>query len=76
MPEIIVELNISAQGILQYYQGIATNVSATSIDGRKVQFPVNLLRPFMTYSGISGKFIIKYNKQGKFQEIIKLDVDK
>ena len=76
MPEIIVELNISAQEILQYYQGIATNVSAVSIDGKKVQFPVNLLRPFMTYSGISGRFIIKYNEKGKFQEIVELDVDK
>jgi hypothetical protein len=72
MPEIIVDINIPAQDILQYYKGLVANVSAVALDGQIVQFPVNLLRPFMTYSGVQGRFSIKYNASGKCQEINKL----
>lgn len=72
MPETIVDIDISAQDILQYYQGLVTNVSAVALDGKRVQFPVNLLRPFMTYAGINGRFTIEYNASGKFQKISKL----
>lgn len=69
MPEICVNINISAGDILQYYKGMATTVSARALDGRNVQFPAKLLRPFMTYSGVCGRFIITYDTHGKFQDI-------
>jgi hypothetical protein len=72
MPEIIVDIVISAQDILQYYKGTIANVSAIALDGRRVQFPVNLLRSFMTYAGVNGRFSITYNENGKFQKISKL----
>lgn len=72
MPELVVDLNISAQTILQYYKGLVTSVSAICVDGRRVQFPANLLRPFMSHSGVSGRFSIVYNDEGKFQKISKI----
>ena len=72
MPEIIVNINISTQDILQYYTGAVRNVSAMSIDGKRVQFPINILRPFITHTGINGRFIIAYSEKGKLQEISKI----
>ena len=65
--EIIFYLNISADEMLRYYQGVAAVVSARSIDGKKIQFPASRLRPFMTQSGIQGRFAISFDENHKFR---------
>lgn len=71
MPEIIVDINISAKDMLAYYRGLVTKVVAIAVDGRKVEFPINLLRPFMAHSGVAGRFVIQYDANGKWQTINK-----
>ena len=63
---IIFNLNISADEVLRYYQGEALMVSTHSIDGRTVRFPASRLRPFITPTGIQGRFSITFDDSNKF----------
>lgn len=67
--EIIFNLNISAEEVLRYYQGVASMVSTRSIDGRTVRFPASRLRPFMSPSGIQGRFAISFDDSNKFMDM-------
>jgi hypothetical protein len=70
--EITFSLNISADELLRYYQGVASMVVARSLDGRTVRFPASRLRPFMTTTGIQGRFTISFDDQHKFLEMRRL----
>jgi len=65
MKESTCNLSISAEKLLSYYRGNVRNVIAKSTDGRTIQFPVEILRPFVTHGGISGIFVIKYDDNNK-----------
>lgn len=73
MPELRVPLTIPADEYEQYYRGAAKVVIATSSDGRRVQFPANVLRPFLTHSGIHGEFILVFDHNFKFVAIHRVD---
>ena len=72
MHELRFYLNISAEDYLRYYQGRARFVSTISHDGRRVQFPAERLRPFITYDGIRGEFALCFDDQHKFIELRRL----
>lgn len=67
--EVVIDLLISKDEYLRYYQGSAKNVLATAIDGRKVRFPANILQRFVTHSGIRGRFAIIFDNEGRFVEV-------
>jgi len=69
---IIVNLNISPEEYTYWYMGSARTVLATSIDGRSVRFPANILQPFITHQGIQGMFCIFFKADGKFDRIERL----
>ncbi len=73
MQTVTVRLNISPERFQVYYQGIVENVQANASDGRSVQFPARVLRPFLSYQGIQGTFEITYDANLKFQSIRKAD---
>ncbi len=66
MPALRFRLDISSERYLAYYQGVAHLVSATTADGRRVQFPAQRLRPFVTHEGIRGEFVIEFDADNKF----------
>lgn len=72
MSHLIVPLRITQEEYLAWYQGAANMVSANSIDGKRVQFPANILRPFITHDGIDGTFAIYFDENNKFKEIKRL----
>ena len=72
MPKVIVELNLSREQMILYYQGTAQQIQAISLDGQSIFFPAELMRQFVTSTGVSGKFAIYYNYTGKFETIVKL----
>lgn len=72
MQDIIVNLNISAEKYKLLYQGAAQTVYTRTLDGKSVQFPANILRPFLLKDGIKGMFRIIFDNKGKFQGIEKL----
>ena len=73
MQTVTVRLNISPERFQVYYQGIVENVQANASDGRNVQFPARVLRPFLSYQGIQGTFEITYDANLKFQSIRRAD---
>lgn len=58
-------LSISSLQYLQYYRGSVRQVLAQSITGATVQFPAALLTPFVTTAGISGRFVLTCEDDGK-----------
>lgn len=55
-----------------YYQGMARQVVVKAFDGRTLQFPANVLRPFVTHSGVSGLFVICVDQHNKLVGIEKI----
>ncbi len=49
-------LNLSADRYLGHYQGSIKRVSVVADDGRRIEFPANALRPFVTKDGVQGQF--------------------
>lgn len=70
MKSLIFDLNLPAQEVERYYQGTKT-VSALSRDGKRVEFPANILHKFITRTGISGTFEIFFDDDNRFQSIVK-----
>jgi hypothetical protein len=62
-------LNFSAQEYLQYYRGSINKVIATCANGKTVQFPADLLTPFVTTAGIRGRFVLTCDDEGMGSEI-------
>jgi hypothetical protein len=60
------KLQISQQQYLQYYQGTANAVRVVSESGQKVQFPAVRLRPFLTHTGIHGRFCLTIDSNNRF----------
>ena len=60
------DINIPAEQILAYYQGIARQVSVTAYDGRRIEFPADKLRPFVNSSGVRGVFEPEFDEHHRF----------
>ena len=71
--EIIFHLELSADEYVRYYNGTAKYVVTKSIDGKRIQFPVNILQSYITHEGISGRFSLKYDENNKFVSIHKIN---
>ena len=72
MNEVRFYLNISADEYLRYYQGEARFVTVIGRDGRRVQFPANRLRPFVRHDGVRGEFVLRFDAQHKFVEMLRI----
>ena len=73
MRSIIVPLKIYPEEFQRLYEGNAKDVSARSINGLKVRFPANILRPYVTHAGVIGTFAIHFSDENKFHSIEKID---
>ena len=69
---LIIDLSISRDEYLKWYQGAAKNVIARSRDGRKVSFPAESLRPYVSHGGIQGSFAIYFDENNKLKALEKL----
>ncbi|MDY0005712.1 MAG: DUF2835 domain-containing protein [Spongiibacteraceae bacterium] len=66
-------LHIDADAYLKRYRTPNAVVSIVSDDGRRVRFPANILQRFVTHTGISGRFRIYFDGQGKFLRIERIE---
>ena len=69
MTEYQIDLYLSADKYQDYYAGKVKYVIAQDLKGVKVQFPAEILRPFVTVSGIQGQFVIRMDSNNKFVDI-------
>lgn len=72
MQKILVDLKIDREEWLRLYRGETRTVFARTRDGRSVQFPANILNPYVLHGGIEGSFLIQFDDAGKFQSIAKV----
>jgi len=69
---ITVSIHITADEYLKSYEHSQAVVIAVSEDGRRVRFPANLLKRFVTHAGIQGRFRIEFDSSGKCQQVVRL----
>ena len=65
----VIDISLSKEQVLLHYRGQVGAVRAYSRSGECVQFPINILRPYITDNGVHGVFEIQYDKQHKFTGI-------
>jgi hypothetical protein len=59
-------LDLSPERYLHYYRGAARSVSVQSLEGRRVEFPAEHLRPFVTREGVQGLFALQFDSNNRF----------
>ena len=69
---ILFNLNLSYEKFLYVYKGHAKYVVAEAYDGRKIQFPAEILKPYLTREGVQGQFIIYFDEKHKFKSLSKI----
>lgn len=72
MKYVIVDLAISHEQILRYYEGTALNVWVRARDGRSIRFPANALRSHVASNGVQGTFAIYFSEDNKLKKIERL----
>ncbi|MDX2479674.1 MAG: DUF2835 domain-containing protein [Desulfuromusa sp.] len=59
-------LQISQQEFLRYYQGTASSAKVISECGKRLHFPATRLRPFLSHTGINGRFLLTIDSNNRF----------
>ncbi|MDT8406454.1 MAG: DUF2835 domain-containing protein [Methylococcales bacterium] len=74
MAELIIRfaIRISYEQFARVYQGAAKTVQIKAEDGRQVRLPAEKLKPFLTHTGIQGRFELRLDENHKFLAIHKL----
>ncbi len=67
------DIQIPADQILAYYQGVAKQVSVQAYDGRRIEFPAEKLRPFLDHRGVYGVFELEFDENHRFVALHKID---
>lgn len=67
--EYEVHLSIDAEAYRRYYSGAARVIVARDAQGRRVQFPAERLRTFVTHQGIQGTFVLRVDEDNRLLEI-------
>ena len=65
-------LQLSSHEITRYYQGSARDISVRAENGQQLRFAARHLRPFLTSSGIQGRFLLMTDKNNQFQSLTKI----
>jgi len=65
-------LDISQAEYLRYYRGSAQAVMVQAEDGRTVRLPAVNLRPFVSASGIKGRFEMYLDENNHLQKLVRL----
>ncbi len=66
------KLNLSADQYLKVYQGLAKTITTVADDGRRIAFPAQNIKPFLSHEGIYGRFEMELTPENKFVAIKKI----
>lgn len=72
MPELTIELHLTAGQVESYYRGETRAIQARATNGQTVRFPASVLRKFVTFDGVHGRFLIEFDEQHKFVRLERL----
>jgi hypothetical protein len=65
-------LAIPAAEFLRHYQGTARQILVTADDGRRINFPAEHLRAFVTRTGVEGEFELRFDRRQRFVSLKRL----
>ncbi len=69
MKKLIISIKITREQYMEYYRGSVRNVITKATNGQRVQFPANILQPFVSHNGIEGIFELEFDQNYKFSKI-------
>ncbi len=72
MPSVEFTLHLNVAEVEQYYRGQAQSILVRTVDGLKLQFPANLIVPYVTRDGVNGRFLLSYDQNGKALSLSRL----
>ena len=64
-------LHLSSEQYKAYYQGQVQFIQVQSFDGRKIRFPANAVRQYLTMDGIHGELEIQFDQNNKLIGVVK-----
>ncbi len=65
MDTVHFRLSLTAEQMRSYYEGVARQVVVRAHDGRRIQFPAQWLRRFVTLDGVHGRFEMRFGEDHK-----------
>ena len=65
-------LDISSADYIAYYRGVARDVIARTLDGRRIRFPADSLRSHVRHDGVRGLFEIEFDARNKLVALRRL----
>ncbi|WP_434360681.1 DUF2835 domain-containing protein [Parasalinivibrio latis] len=69
MKQYYFRISVSYSDYQNYYSGHASSVLVTTDEGLRIQLPASHFRPYLTYSGIRGRFRLITDNYNKFQSL-------
>lgn len=66
------QLSLTSEKYLSYYKGQVNSIHVRSLDNKNVRFPASAIRQFLLHDGIHGLFEIRFDKNNKLIEIVKI----
>jgi hypothetical protein len=73
MDWVVIDVSLSYDDMLKAYQGTVRTVQGIDVKGRKIRFPADILREFVTHDGVYGRFQIKISENNHFEGIKRLN---
>ena len=70
MPQATFDLVLSREKVLLFYKAKKNRIQVTARDGRTINLPWELLRPYIQPSGINGTFTIFFDDRGKSERLV------
>jgi len=71
MKQYVFAMGLSAYKLEDYYRGNVKNVLVTTLEGLRLQLPLDVFRPYVTNSGIHGAFTVIVDENNKLIRIEK-----
>jgi len=72
MQSLIVDIYLPREKYLLIYQTYIRQVKTVARNGQSVRFPVSVLQPYVTASGVQGTFRLSFTEARKFTGIEQL----
>lgn len=70
MPQATFDMALSTDKVLLFYKAKKNRVQVTARDGRTLNLPWELFKPYVTPQGIHGTFTIFFEPGGKYERLV------
>ncbi|MBM13756.1 MAG: hypothetical protein CME57_04255 [Halieaceae bacterium] len=72
MPVSIFNIYLTEQETLSFYSARKNRIKVAAENGQTLSLPWEVFKPYVTKNGISGRFAVYFNSDGKFMRLQQL----